>query len=102
MDTLGNDQASKTSKNEQLNFYCEKCDYTCCKKYNWDRHLSASKHTKETVGYALETTNELNIFSCENCDKKFKNRSGLWKHKKKCISDDNSNTIIKADPDVDL
>jgi hypothetical protein len=35
----------------------------------------------------------------------FKDRAGLWRHKKKCIPDDNSNTIIKADqaadPDAD-
>ena len=27
------------------------------------------------------------IYSCENCDKKFKDRAGLWRHKKKCEID---------------
>jgi hypothetical protein len=27
-------------------------------------------------------------FSCEKCEKEFKNRSGLWKHNKKCINNE--------------
>ena len=109
MDTLGNEPVAKNGAKVAQTFYCEKCDYVCCKKYNWDKHLSTSKHTKETVVYALETDKWLNTFSCENCDKKFKNRSGLWKHKpkctivnNKCISDNNSNTIIETTTDKEV
>jgi hypothetical protein len=34
----------------------------------------------------METKKSPFIFKCEFCDKKYKNRSGLWKHNKKCSS----------------
>jgi hypothetical protein len=37
----------------------------------------------ETDGNGLETIKGANDYSCEHCNKEFKNRSGLWKHKHK-------------------
>jgi len=81
--------STKTSKNEHLKFYCENCDYICCKKFNWDRHVLTSKHQLSTKINKLATKNEQNEqneqkLSCENCNKEFKERTGLWRHKKKC------------------
>jgi hypothetical protein len=51
----------------------------------------SSKHQKSIFGNALETLGNQNMlklcslkFSCDNCNKYSKNRSGLWKHNKKC------------------
>jgi hypothetical protein len=68
-------------------YFCEKCNFNCCKIYSWDRHLSTLKHKTETNKVKI-------MLSCKNCDKKFKNRSGLWKHKPKCVSNDNSTIIV--------
>jgi hypothetical protein len=81
--------STKTSKNEQIGFYCDFCNYTCSKKFNWDRHILTSKHQLSTKVNNLATKNEQNEqkgqkLSCENCSKEFKERSGLWRHKKKC------------------
>ena len=84
--------STKTSKNEHINFYCNACDYECCKKFNWDRHVLTSKHQLSTKINNLATKNEQNEqneqpepkLSCERCSKEFKERSGLWRHKKKC------------------
>jgi hypothetical protein len=43
--------------------------------------------------YFLKKKKSFKKFSCEYCFKLFVNRSGLWKHKKKCISNDEN---IKA------
>ena len=43
-------------------------------------HLGAKKGEK-----GQETTNS---FLCENCNKEFQHRSGLWKHRKKCLENE--------------
>ena len=101
METLGNILVAKSGKKVANNFYCEKCDYTCCKLYNWKKHLATAKHTQETNGNILETESgkkwqneQIKEFACENCDKEFKTRSGLWKHNKNCNNEDKNNNEI--------
>ena len=107
METLGNNLRAKKGKKGQFDFYCEKCDFNCSKKYSWSRHLLTPKHTQETNGSILETQKGKkgqNInFCCENCNKEFKTRSGLWKHNKICIYEDNKteNTTDKKDELID-
>jgi len=88
METLGNKNKPKTSQK----YYCKTCDYTTCKKSNYESHISTSKHKKMSNGNVLETNGNENkpktssdYFTCEKCNKEFKNRSGLWKHNNKCL-----------------
>jgi hypothetical protein len=88
METAGNQIKPKTS----LKYYCNYCDYTTSKKSNYETHIATSKHKKLSNGNILETAgNKIKpkfcsqVFACENCNKEFKNRSGLWKHNNKCI-----------------
>jgi hypothetical protein len=90
METLGN----KTLLNSAPKFYCKICDYGTCKKSSYDDHLLSAKHFKRQKGNDLETNGNSDAefmtksssskYTCENCDKEFKTRSGLWKHKKIC------------------
>jgi hypothetical protein len=64
-------------------FYCEKCDFKCTKKSNYDKHLTTRKHEMKQ--------NETNLypksapgFGCINCEKIFNSRTTLWRHAKKC------------------
>ena len=95
METLGNNLVAKSGKKVANNFYCEKCDYTCSKVYNWKKHLDTAKHTQETNGSILETESgkkwQNEKICCENCNKEFKSRSGLWKHNKICNNDNFKN-----------
>jgi hypothetical protein len=99
METLGNNLGAKKGKKGHDDYYCELCDYICCKKYSWNRHLLTSKHIQETNGNNLETQKGQHNICCENCNKEFKTRSGLWKHSKICISDDNKIQNIVVDKD---
>ena len=107
METLGNNLGAKKGEKGQIEYYCEKCDYTCCKKYSWRRHLLTSKHHQETNGSILETEKgkkgQIEYICCENCNKEFKTRSGLWKHSKICICENNKieNTVDKKDELID-
>jgi hypothetical protein len=95
METLGNILGAKKGEKGQNDFYCEKCDFRCCKKYSWERHIDTAKHLQETNGNILETESgkkgQKEKICCENCDKEFKTRSGLWKHKKICNEDIKNN-----------
>ena len=95
METLGNILVAKSGKKVANIFYCEKCDYTCCKLYNWKKHLVTAKHTQETNGNILETESgkkwQNENICCENCNKEFKTRSGLWKHNKNCNNENLKN-----------
>ena len=67
------------------------CDYNTCKKGNLNNHFLSKKHKNN------EITTENNIikqdlskkYQCQNCDKNFKDRAGLWRHKKKCKIEEN-------------
>jgi hypothetical protein len=85
-------KVAKTSKNEYYN-YCECCDYTASQKSNWDRHLSSKKHMKKAFPSVSKpfpkrvktSKKRVKSYICEHCGVEYKNRSGLWKHKKKCL-----------------
>ena len=60
-------------------YQCKICDYECSKKHLWTQHLSTLKHNRQRSATK---------FVCEICGKNYKQRSGLWRHKKKCVYDD--------------
>jgi hypothetical protein len=64
-------------------YYCEKCDYGTSKKSSYDDHILSTKH-KKTMGFNENLPKICSDFVCKNCNKKYKDNSGLWRHKKKC------------------
>jgi len=91
METLGNENMPKN----QQKFYCKFCDYGTSKKSSFNNHILSSKHIKSIKVNALETFGNENMpkicyskYICEKCNKEFKNRSGLWKHKQKCFEEE--------------
>ena len=95
METLGNIFGEKKGNKGQHFNYCEKCNLVCYKKYSWERHILTAKHLKETMETEMEIkTGEKGQtdITCE-CGKSYKNKSGLWKHQKKCnFSEENTKT----------
>jgi hypothetical protein len=68
------------------NFYCEKCDYTTSRYSQYIRHLTTLKHKnqqKSTENQQKSAPEEKYLCECL-CGKKYRERSGLWRHKKKC------------------
>jgi hypothetical protein len=92
MATFSNNYETKSSKTSCVEFNCQYCDYKCCKKFNWDRHILSAKHLKTTNSNTIATKNEQNeqneqkkaTYMCDTCDKQYKDRTGLWRHKQKC------------------
>ena len=66
-------------------FSCEKCDYHTSKKSSYDDHLLTAKHN--LAMFSNEKSAILGSkLMCPNCCKEYKDNSGLWRHKKKCIA----------------
>ena len=87
METLGD---KKTSKKEQCKFFCNTCDYKCCRKSNLSRHILTAKHLRVTKGDINEQNEQL-TYDCKHCQKRYTSRNGLWKHNKKCHENVNDN-----------
>ena len=82
-------------------FYCNICDYKCYKKQHLKQHLLSQSHKNREINNVDKSVNGLGKqFNC-NCGKHFKDRSGLWRHKQKCIlnqeNTDENIDEIKAD-----
>ena len=80
MTTFSNEIKQKLSKK----YCCKICDYTTDRKSNLNNHNLSAKHIKSM------NSNEIKQFlstdhMCDFCNKKYKDYSGLWRHKKKCF-----------------
>jgi len=77
---------TKTQLNPHV-FFCEKCDIKTTNKKDFNRHTMTPKHLKtiasDSVGDLGDIITPKN--QCENCQKTYNSRNGLWKHKKTCV-----------------
>ena len=86
-----------TSKNID-NFYCNFCNFKCYKKGDYNRHIMTRKHKLATNSINNDIKN-IKPYVCGNCNKEYKDRSGLWRHSKTCFITQvkNTNTEIIKD-----
>jgi len=83
METLETNKVHKSS----INYECKLCDYITCRKSQYNRHLDTEKHKNNSISTNINTKvqkSSLIQHKCINCDKIYKERTGLWKHNKKC------------------
>jgi len=76
-------------------FQCICCDYITSRKSQWDRHILTAKHQKETnsIQFVYKIVPE-QIFNCE-CGSQYKCRQSLWRHRKKCVKNNSSESSAK-------
>ena len=93
-------------------YICDYCKYETKRKWHYDKHLESNKHkqavklqenndsssdtNKEAIKSKPIVMDNNSEFVCPGCDKSFKNRVGLWRHKKTC-SDFQS---LQTEPEV--
>ena len=80
-------------------FVCEKCDFVCSKKGDWNRHILTIKHERmyNVTNDDEKLHNNIKDYVCEICSKKYNSRNGLWSHKKKCTYTNQVPTEEKPD-----
>ena len=89
----------KTKKNYFI-FCCKKCDFNTYKKTDYERHKLTQKHNNNKDATNGNTKNE-NIYICNFCEKKYVDRTGLWRHKQKCNNEiNNLKTNLKNKSEV--
>jgi hypothetical protein len=95
METLGDEIMPKLCPK----FICKYCHYSTSKKSSFDNHNLSAKHQKRLKGDAQVTQSDEIMpkichlkYQCENCNKSYESRNGLWKHK-------NSNNCFKIEND---
>ena len=91
------EKLKKLNKREPK-FFCEKCNFKCYMKCDWDRHILRPKHKNNAFLDVVEIQQNKKTYTC-NCGKYFTTPSGLWKHEQKCgieeKDDSDSNIIIQ-------
>jgi len=74
-------------------FVCNLCHFGSCKISNYNSHLTTTKHKKNIlINDSVNIYQNEKKFTC-NCGKEYLDRTGLWKHKKKCIIDNSVTNI---------
>ena len=75
-------------------FYCNNCDYGTSKKSSYSDHLLSAKH-KKSMDCNEKLPKTCSDFVCKKWNKKYKDNSGLWRHKKKCNDVENISIDIQ-------
>ena len=93
--------SQKPHKNPKFKFICDPCSFRCNNKKDFNRHLNTKKHIKGINGVNGIISEKNNIFKCELCNKKYKHKTGLYRHKKICKNTNNVlSKIIQNYPKV--
>lgn len=72
-------------------YSCKKCDYHTTNKFDWNKHISTTKH--KNGNFRVTNKQNLLMYICENCGKEYKFKSGLSRHKKKCMETSKTNLL---------
>ena len=75
--------STENSKKNDANYCCKICDFNSCKITDYNRHILTLKHIRNTSATAVNANLAKLTYACENCGKEYKDRTGLWRHKKK-------------------
>jgi hypothetical protein len=81
-------------------FSCENCHYYTSNLYDYNKHINTIKHKscdKSIFSIDKNKKSQEHNFICEKCNKKYKDNSGLWRHKQKCNSNNNE-IILNTEP----
>ena len=76
--------ATKMSKKNANIFCCKLCDFNTSKRTNYEIHLKTKKHLSNILATSSNISATKKMNTCENCNKSYNDRSGLWRHKKTC------------------
>ena len=87
----------KTPKNPKL-FNCEKCNFICSNKKDFNRHVMTAKHNNTINTTEIQHIKPPHHYTCE-CGKEYTHRASLYNHKKKCKYLEEEENIIEKKKD---
>jgi len=80
-------------------YYCEKCNFKCSKKSNYDIHLNTIKHNTAEFRAIPSCTDKL--YTCK-CGKTYKHRQSLYTHTNVCNKTHNNDGFSQTTPDSNV
>jgi hypothetical protein len=89
---------TKKSQKSATTFTCEKCNFVCSNKYDYNKHIGTPKH----IRVHENTQTEAKIYECDKCNNQYKFHSGLWKHKQTCKNQETTQPINTIDAEATL
>ena len=83
--------ANENSKNSQLIFHCEFCNYNTSRKNDYTKHILTPKHKMANDNAKIsskcsKTAQNSQDHKCSHCEKSYKHKSSLCKHVKQCLN----------------
>jgi hypothetical protein len=90
---LCNESATKKSEKIRNGLFCDVCDFIGSDHNDFITHSSSRLHLLKLSAADLSDDIQKN-YTCINCNKSYINRTGLWRHKKKCSLKSDSNDGI--------
>ena len=64
-----NEKVAKVAKKGLNDYVCDWCDYICCKKSDYTKHLNTAKHKKKIMLNTNEQETLIpQLFMCKNCN----------------------------------
>jgi len=90
--------AIEKSQENRKRFECKCCYYITSNKYDYEKHAETIKHKNNilaiengdlSINIAKKSQTKKNV--CCKCNKEYKDNSGLWRHKKKCLTKEKEN-----------
>jgi len=92
--------AIQKSQKNRTTYECSFCDYNTSNKFDYEKHTQTIKHKKSVLAIkesdlamilSQKSQKSQKIYMCCNCNKEYRDNSGLWKHKKKCTAKNTMN-----------
>jgi hypothetical protein len=93
------------SQKYRKEYECKKCDYITFNKYDFEKHINTLKHASNVLAMEsieLSQKSQEKKFICKQCNKEYKDNSGLWRHKKKECNEKNKDNKIPDNTDLIL
>jgi hypothetical protein len=85
---------SENSPKVAQKYLCEKCNYKCCKKSDFNKHILTLKHQMLiNANGEIAKVAEIKLHHC-SCGKKYKHLPTLSRHKKECKYMSNNEIVI--------
>ena len=89
---------NKNTPLKNAKYLCEKCDFKCSNKYDYNKHLMTLKHKNKEKPH----TKAQNEYICD-CGKSYKHLSSLCSHRRICNHTSKcNNEIVRSDNNINL